>query len=224
MQARRARFARKHQGTSSRRLPRRTLFMGIGIVIITAVILGVGFWGVVLPRLASGAYLGPCFDGYSVTAKSKIGPGDVIYFGVQFTNESDQTITLQSISFPRGLPSHVHLVHAVVMAVADQPDNQLKSVLDGVGWPPDAEGPAVIHPIAGYHLAPHSDATIIYAVTANVVGTFSTGPLTVHALAPVIFGSSFGALPVSMTYRQYGILCMRDQSTCAQAIHSVDNP
>jgi hypothetical protein len=125
----------------------------------------------------------------------------VIYFGAQFTNESDQTLALQTASFPRGLPAHVHLVHAVVMAVADQPDNQLKSVGGGVGWPPDAAGPAVTHPIAGYRLAPHSDATIVYAVTADTVGTFPTGPLTVHALAPVFFGSDFGALSVSKTYR-----------------------
>lgn len=203
-----------------RGLSRRTLL----IVIVVAVILGVGFWSVVVPHLASGAYLGPSFDGYSVTGKSHIGPGDVIYFGVQFANESDQTLTLQSVSFPRGLPAHVRLVHAVVMAVADQPDNQLKSVLDGVGWPPDAAGPAVIHPIAGYRLAPHSDATIIYAVSADTVGTFATGPLMVHALAPVFFGSDFAALPVSMTYRQYGVLCLQDQATCQQVMDAVEAP
>ncbi len=206
------------------RLSRRTLLMVIGIGAVIAVILGVGFWGVVLPRLASGAYLGPSFNGYSVIYQSNIGRGDVIYFGVQFTNMSDQTLTLQSISFPRGIPSHAHLAHAVVMAVADQPADQLKSVLDGVGWPPDAAGPAVIHPIGGYHLAPHADATIIYAVTADVMGTFTTGPLTVNTLAPVFFGSDFGALPVSMTYRQYGILCMQDQAACDQAIHTADHP
>ena len=48
------------------RLSRRTLLMVIGIGAVIAVILGVGFWGVVLPRLASGAYLGPSFNGYSV--------------------------------------------------------------------------------------------------------------------------------------------------------------
>ena len=134
------------------RLSRRTLLMVIGIGAVIAVILGVGFWGVVLPRLASGAYLGPSVNGYSAIGQSHIGPGDVIYFGVQFTNMSDQTLTLQSISFPRGLSAHVHLAHAVVMAVADQPADQLKSVGGGVGWPPDAAGPAVIHPIGGYHL------------------------------------------------------------------------
>lgn len=192
------------------------------IAIVVAIILGVAFWAVVLPRLASGAYLGPSVNGYSVIGQSHIAPGDVIYFGVQFINESDQTITLQSISFPRGLPAHVRLVHSVVMAVADQPDNQLKSVGGGVGWPPDAGGPAVINPITGYRLAPHSWATIVYAVTADTVGTFPTGPLTVHALAPVFFGSDFGALSVSMTYHQYGILCMQDQGACDRAIDAVE--
>lgn len=224
MQARRTRIARSRRGTPNLRPSRRTLLMVVGIGIISAVVLGVGFWSVVLPRLASPSYLGPSFNGYSVTAKSHIGPGDVIYFGVQFTNESDEIITLQSISFVRGLPPHVRLVHAVVMAVADQPANQLKSVLDGVGWPPDAGGAAIIHPIAGFQMAPHSDSTIIYAITADEAGTFTTGPLTVHALAPIFFGSNFGALSVSMTYRQYGILCMQDQGTCQHAIQTSNNP
>ena len=198
MQARRAQFALNHQITSKLRLSWRTLL----IAIAAAVILGVGFWGVVLPRLASNAYLGPSVNSYVVVSQSKIGPGDIISFDVGFANVSDQTITLQSISFPRGLPAHVHLVRAEVMT---------------------AEEPAGAHPIAGFRLAPHYHALIRYAVTADTVGTFPTGPLTVHALAPIFFSSDFGALPVSMTYRQYGILCMQDQDTCQQAIDTVDN-
>lgn len=199
MQARRARIALNRQISPKLRLSWRTLLIGIVVVVI----LSAGFWAVVLPRLASRAYLGPSVDGYTVAAKSKIGPGDVISFDVTFVNESDQAITLQSISFPRGLPSHVRLVDTMVMT---------------------AEEPSGAHPIAGYRLAPHHHALIRYAVTADSFGTFPTGPLTVHALAPILFGSDFGALPVSMTYRQYGILCMQDQSACDQAIDTVEKP
>jgi hypothetical protein len=199
MQARRAQLALNCQISPKLRLFWRTLL----IAIVVAIILGVTLWAVVLPRLVSGAYLGPSASGYTVISQSKIGPGDVISFDVGFANVSGQTITLQSISFPRELPTHVHLVRAVVAAAEEL-----------TGW----------HPISGFRLAPHYHALIRYAVTSDTVGTFPTGPLTVHALAPILFGSDFGALPVSMTYHQYGILCMQDQSACDQAIDTVEKP
>lgn len=173
------------------------------IWIVVTIILGAGFWTVVLPRLVSEAYLGPSLNGYTVVASSHIGPGDVVSFDVTFSNESDRTLTLQSISFPRGLPAHVRLVHTEVMT---------------------AEEPSGAHPIAGFRLAPHNHSLIKYAVTADIVNTIPIGPITVHALAPVFFGSDFGALPISKTYRQYGILCMQDQDACDQAIHTVETP
>jgi hypothetical protein len=156
--------------------------------------------------------------GWSATSTSNGKVGDIVDFGVQFETFPDEPITLQSASFDRPLPAHVHLLHTAIMLLSDG----CCSFVGASDWPPHAQqGAFRLHPVAGLTLAPHTFATFVYAVRLDTPGTYILGPITLHGATPTIPGLGLLSVPVSGTYRQYGVLCYSGQRDCDQALQSL---
>jgi hypothetical protein len=157
--------------------------------------------------------------GWAATSTWNGAVGSIVDFGVQFETDPDEPITLQSVSFDRPLPAHVHLLHTAIMLLSEEPG---RAFADDSNWPPATKGaPYKLHPIAGLLLPPHTFATLVYAVRLDAPGTYILGPITLHGVTPAIPGVRLINVPVSGTYRQYGILCYSGQSDCVRAQQSL---
>lgn len=176
--------------------------------------------GIIAARFAAANRSGFAPDiGWSATSTWNGKVGDIVDFGVQFETLPDEPITLQSVSFDRSLPPHVHLLHTAIMLLTEEPG---RAFVDDSNWPPATNGaPYKLHPLAGLALPSHTFATFIYAVRLDAPGTYILGPITLHGVTPIVPGLGLVSIPVSGTYRQYGVLCYSGQSDCDLARSSL---
>lgn len=151
-------------------------------------------------------------SGWTATSTWNGKVGDVVDFGVQFETFPDEPITLESVTFDHPLPAHVHLLHTAVMLLTEEPG---RSFADDSSWPPATRGaPFKLHAVAGLTLPPHTVGTLIYAVRLDAPGTYVLGPITLHGFTPLVPGVGIGSVPISGTYREYGVLCYSGQQDC----------
>jgi hypothetical protein len=141
-------------------------------------------------------------NGGSTAIHSESRPLSTIYdFGVDIHNGShDRTVTLRSISLPKGLPAHVHLLHVVYT-----PD---RGLIMAYGWPMRGE----VVPLAGARVPPGIDRSVVLVLIADRPGLYYVGPVTVYGEVSGPLGST---LQVSHTYHQYAVLCPgQSQAAC----------
>lgn len=100
-----------------------------------------------IPR--NGSFLRDNGTNVSVIGDSTLKVHEVFDFGIVFGNVSqDQAITMRSVTFSKGLPTHISLIHQAIMLPSDQPPKQATSIVGARGWPPgsvDGQSSSLIH-------------------------------------------------------------------------------
>ena len=129
-----------------------------------------------------------------------------------------ESIILQSISFPNGLPAHLHVGSEVIMLGSEQPSGQPTDIRSGSGWPPNFHGhPILTHQLSSFQLEPLHIGEGLVEFVPDRSGIYIVGPFTIHAVLPGFLGSSIGSVQIDATYKEHIVICIQVDPTICDA-------